>query len=242
MKQNQVPLVVTVSSGTPKENYYTYRQFFASLLRHDFEPLVLGQNPGEFKGLGSKPRLLLKAILNNSITSDYIIFADSWDLVFTESPWKIMEKYQEFNSPFVCSSEKNCFPADLKDSFPESPTSYRYLNSGFIVAETEAILVVLESMNLDAVPEDHMCPDGSMYHCNDQGLFIEQFIQQPVKMVLDYRQELSQTLCGVVANELDMSGNKIRNIETGSLPMSLHFNGPAKTAGLREPILNKLGL
>jgi hypothetical protein len=52
-----------------------------------------------------------------------------------------------------------------------------------------------------------------------------------------------QNLCGVSASELSFEdGQKIRNIETNTVPMCWHFNGPAKTDGLREPVLKHLGL
>lgn len=236
--------IVTVSNRVPKEPYYTFHEFVESLKRHRVMPVILGQGLGEYRGLGSKPKLLRKAILDKRlITATRLIFTDSWDVVFSGSPNEIIEKYKEFNSPFVCSSEKNCFPGDLKDQFPEAPTSYKYLNSGFIVAETEAMLTVLESMDLDNVPDDYFDKENNcMVHINDQFLFQQEFIKQPVKMVLDYRQELSNALCQVSINELDFSEDKIKNIETGSYPLAFHLNGPSKTDGLREPILEKLGL
>lgn len=235
--------VVAISTGAPKENYYTFNEFFASLLRHDCEPLIIKPDPSKRFGLMDKAKLLHKAIIGNAITSDLIIFADCFDLVFADSPYKIIERYKEFNAPFVCSSEKNCFPADFKDQFPEAPTSYKYLNSGFIVAETEAMLTVLESMDLENVPDDYYDPEkGCSIHFNDQRYYQEAFVKQPVKMVLDYKQELSQTLCEVSLDELDFSGERIRNKETDSQPLTFHFNGPSKTNGTREPILKHLGL
>lgn len=234
--------LVVVSSGKPREAYYTYDQFFESVGRFGYSPIVLGLGPGEYKGLGSKPRLLRQAILKGIIKTKYIIFCDCYDLVFAASPYEVMLKFHEFDSPFVCSSEKNCFPGDLKDQFPESPTSYKYLNSGFIVAEAAAMLTVLESMDLDNKPDDHRLPDGNMYHPNDQFWYMQQFIKQPVKMVLDYKQELCNTLHQVSLDELDFSLQRIMNKETKVQPLSFHFNGGSKTSGVREPILEKLGL
>lgn len=240
---NYRPQIVAISNRRPTENYYTYNEFFASIRRHGYEPVILGANMGVYQGLSSKPKFLKKAILDGHITTKYIIFADCWDLVFAGSPEEIMEKFFEFNAPFVCSSEKNCFPGDLRDQFPDAGTSYRYLNSGFIVAEVSAMLSVLESMNLDSVPGDHFDPDKNcMVHPNDQFLYQVEFVKQPVKMVLDYKQELCQTMHDVKLEELDLSGERIKNIETGSTPLSIHLNGGSKTSGVREPILEKLGL
>jgi hypothetical protein len=236
--------VVTVSSGPPREDYYCYNEFFKSLHRYGHEPIVLGQNPGEFRGLGSKPKLLRKAILDGKVNTKYIIFADCYDLVFTGSPEEVMEFYSIFDSPFVCSAEKNCFPDNLKDAFPETSSSYKYLNSGFIVSDKDALLAILENMDLDNVPYDYYDEQNKcMVHINDQFLFHEQFIKQPVKMVLDYQQMLSQTMHQVKSHELEINNAMgIRNIETGMFPLTIHFNGSGKTDGLREPILKRLGL
>jgi hypothetical protein len=236
--------IVTVSTGKPAQEYYTYDQFFESLRRFGHSPIVLAPPSTKRFGLGDKPKLLRKAILDNTITSDLIIFADCYDLVFAGSPEDIIEMYKSFNAPFVCSAERNCFPNDLRDKFPESPTSYRFLNSGFIVAEKDALLAVLESMDLDNVLDDYWDKEKNcMIHINDQFLFQEEFVKQPVKMVLDYKQVLSNTMHDVALHELDLNNSLgIMNIETGKFPLTFHLNGGAKTSGVREPILNRLNL
>jgi hypothetical protein len=237
--------IVAVSTGKPTADYYTYDQFFASVRMYGHDPLVLTPDPRKRFGLGDKPKVLRKAILEKTIKSKHIIFTDCYDLVFAASPEEVIEMYKSFNSPFVCSAEKNCFPGDLRDKFPASPTNYRFLNSGFIVAETDAMLSVLESMGLDNVPDDYWDKEKNcMVHINDQFLYHEEFIKQPVKMVLDYKQILSHTLHDVQLDELDIDNPLgIMNLETGKFPLTFHFNGNSKTEnGTKEAILNRLGL
>jgi hypothetical protein len=237
--------IVTVASKAPFEMYYVFDQFFESLRRYGKGPLVLGTEPNAYKGLGSKPKLLRKAILNGDIKTKYTIFCDSWDLLYAGNPDYIMELFKVFDSPFVCSAEKNCFPGDLKDKFPDHKSPYKYLNSGFIVAETDALLKVLESMDLDNVPDDYFDHERNCWHhTNDQFLFQQEFVKQPVKMVLDYMQILSQTLHDVKPHELDFNDRRgIRNIELDTYPMTFHMNGSAKSEyGIREMLLKRLGL
>lgn len=237
--------IVTISSHNPTADYYCLPQFHKSLERFGTDALVIGDKPGEYKGLGSKPKLLLKAIQDKLVDSQYIIFCDCWDLVFTQDPMMILDNAVRRGAPFIISAEKNCFPGDLKNEYDllNYTSSYRYLNSGFIIAQTEAMLAVLESMDLGNVPDDHTDETtGQKVHINDQFLFQQAFLKQPIPMTLDYMQIFSQTMNMVEEGELDFTDKYIRNKETGAYPCTFHFNGGSKTAGLREPILKYLGL
>jgi len=232
--------IVTVSNRRPAQSYYCYDQFYKSL--QGITPLVLGQHG--YQGLGDKPKFLYRAIKDGLIKEPHIIFCDSWDLVFASHPDEVYDRFFSFNTHIVISSEKNCFPADLKGEYDKLPStsSYKYLNSGMIVGETDAIFHALEVMDAENLPNDYVNPNGSMTHINDQALWMELFLKQPVPMVLDYKQELCNTLHSVHLEDLDFSETRIENKETGSYPCSLHFNGNSKTSGLREPLLKHLNL
>lgn len=236
--------IVTVCTHYPIQDYYCLDSFIKSL--RDTEILVLGTEPNSYSGLGSKPKLLYKAIKYGNLRSKYTLFTDCWDFVFSMSPQHLFENYLLWypNAPIVISSEKNCFPDDLKEKYDALPftSSYRYLNSGMIVGETDAILAALEAMDLSNVPDDYRKEDGNMCHINDQELWQNLFLKQPIKMVLDYNQILCNTLHSVTLDELSFEPQGIRNIETGIVSCSFHFNGDAKTKGLREPILKHLNL
>jgi len=233
--------VVAISNRQPTEWYYLYNQFFQSLA---VEPLHI--RPTYWGGLSTKPKILYQAIKDKVIDTEHIIFADCWDLVFTTHPDEIMKRYYSFNVPVVISCEKNCFPADLKEEFDrtQSPTDYKYLNSGFIVGKTEAILECLEAMDLKNLQDDHYDAEkGCNYHPNDQFEWQKIFVKQPVPIALDYYQSLCQTLHDVNIDEFDFSEARIRNIKTNSYPCAMHFNGGSKdNLSLRNPILEHLKL
>ncbi len=234
--------VVTVCNRHPREPYYCLNEFIKSLREHEL--YMLGTKPGQYKGLGDKPKLLFDFLKNGWPLEKYTIFCDSWDLVFAAPIEEVLEVYKSFNAPLVISSEKNCFPSDLKEEYDKlsATSSYKYLNSGMIVGETSAFYEMLSKMELDKVPDDYRQEDGNMFHVNDQFLYQKIFLKQPVKIVLDYNQVLCNTLHSVKIDELDFSGERIRNIETGRFPCSMHMNGSAKTDGLRDPILKHLNL
>lgn len=238
---NDSALIITVCNRSPVEEYYCLREFVKSTSGHDMK--VLGTGAGEYRGLASKPKLLHRAISESQIKYKYIIFCDSWDLVFACHPQELFETYLSFASPIVVSCEKNCFPTDYKEQYDALPytSSYKYLNSGMIVGETEAIFEALESMNLRKVPDDHYDAEkGRMVHPNDQQLWQEVFLKQPVNIELDYQQILCNTLHDVELDDLDFSMDRIRNRETKTYPCSFHFNGGAKTGECRNPVLEHL--
>lgn len=233
--------VVTISNRRPDQWYYVYDQFFASL--GDEQPLHI--RPIHWGGLSTKPKVLHHAIKEKIINTEYIIFTDCWDMVFAAPVSEIMKRYYSFNVPVVVSCEKNCFPDDLKDEFDktQSPTPYKYLNSGFIVGKTSAIFECLEAMDLPNLPDDHYDPvKKCIVHPNDQYEWMKIFVKQPVPVALDYYQSLSQTLHDANVEDFDFSEKRIRNKLTNSYPCAIHFNGNSKDRmDLRTPILNHLG-
>jgi len=233
--------IVTVSTHVPNAWYYTYFHFLKSC--GEYKPLILDRFYSRYSGLGSKPKALLRAINDGLITTPYILFCDSWDTFFAADPQVLFEKYFEFDSPIVISAEKNCFPDDLKPEYDElNPTAkYKYLNSGMIIGETEAIKQMMEAMELDKVPDDYWDKENScMVHINDQFLFQQIFLKQPVKIALDYNQSLCQTLHDISSDEFEISDKGIRNKVTNTFPVLFHANGSAKDSGVKEPILNHL--
>ena len=240
---NENYTIVTICNRIPRENYYCLQEFENST--KDFYKMVIQSVDTPYQGLGDKPKFVYRAIKKGIIPTKYIIFTDCWDLVFVDTPEEIIEKYKDFNCDLVFSGERNCFPADLKEEYDKLPftSSFKYLNSGFIVGETEALLATLEAMKVEEIPDDYWDEEkGHNVHFNDQFEYQKIFIQQPVKMLLDYSQTLSQTMHDVGWADIDLTGSKIKNFETGAYPSTIHFNGSGKTNGLQEPILKKLGL
>ncbi len=244
--------VVTISNRQPQQDYYTFQYLQKSMV--DREILILGQEPGEYTGLSDKPRIVYNAIKNGQIKSKYLIFVDAWDVVFVDSAEDIMGKFLNFNSPIVIGAEKNCFPSNFKKEYDRLPftSSYKYLNSGVIIAETDALLEVLEAMDAPNLPVDYFNPIlQKNYHFNDQAMYMDIFLRQPVKMVLDYNCCIVQNMQDVKEDEIVFGGDGaingeqyryIKNKETKTHPCIFHWNGSSKTAWSREKILKNLNL
>lgn len=236
--------VVTVTSGKATAWYALQDQFYRSLKGQG----ALTLQPEFWGGLMTKPRTLYAAIEQGMIPEPFMIFSDSWDLVFAATPEEIIETYLTFGADVVISAESNCFPVELKEEYDKQAlpnTPYNYLNSGFIVGKTEAIFECLKAMDLPSIPDDHFNNElGCTVHPNDQFEFQKIYLKQPVKIELDRMQVLSQTLHSADISEFEfVSAGRIRNKIVGTYPCSLHFNGAATTnMPLREGILGHLNL
>ena len=239
--------VATVSHKVATAWYYLQKEYYRSLERFGVEPTTINyQNDQAWNGFSMKPKWLYRAIKEGIIKSDYLIFSDSWDLLFAAHPNEIMQKYLSMDADIVINAEKNMFPADYAEGFAklEAPTKWRYLNSGLIVGKTESILTCLEAMDLPNVLGDHwdevrQCTENP----DDQRMWQKIFLEQPVNIKLDYYCELAQTMHDADMNDFDFSGERIKNVVTNSEPCVFHLNGGAKDKfNIRNPVLNHLGL
>jgi len=221
--------VVAVSDKKPKQNYYIYGRFLASIQRFGIEPTILGWNQ-PWKGLMTKARHYRQFLRDGKTSADVLIVCDAWDIVFNDPPEMVGAMYRSrWDGTVVFNAEKSCFPrGDLADQFPDMGTPWRYLNSGFMIGSPANILKILESMDLDSIPDDHQKPDGAWFNPNDQEHFTLAYLKQPVKMTLDYQCELCQCYSGCEVDEFEWREDRIRNKATGSEPMVHHFNGGSK--------------
>jgi hypothetical protein len=239
--------VITVSSRHPKEPYYHFNKFLASLNRFGVDPIVLGMNQ-PWQGLMTKA-FLYRDWLRSGDNKDIprIILCDAWDIVFAEKPDAIGKLCEHvYGDAVVFNGEKACWPrADLADTFPDQGPGapWRYLNCGFICGPAASILTMLEAMNLESIGVDRV-ENGKKIEPNDQGEFQALFSKQPVKMVVDAQCIVAQTLSACTLEEFDLSGpepNVIVNKVTHTIPGVFHGNGDAKNL-LMPAFYQKLGL
>jgi hypothetical protein len=233
--------VITVSSRVPKEPYYHYDKFLASLDCRGIRPTILGANQ-PWNGLMTKA-FLYRDYLRAGNISGRIILCDAWDIVFAEHPDEIGKLCElNYGDAVVFNGEKACWPRiDLCETFPDQGTPWRYLNCGFICGPAFTILAMLEVMNLEGIGVDRKLPNGQKIEPNDQGEFQKLFSLQPVKMVVDAKCLVSQTLSACSIEEFDLSGEDIVNKITGTTPGVFHFNGGSKN-DLMPQFLAKLKL
>ncbi len=224
--------VVTVSNRIPTEPYYRMGAWKESLARYGATPVVLGMDE-RWDGLVSKPRHLLKWLKSHYAEMDCLIFTDSWDVLFVKSPDDIAKEWNDIGEPWICGAERALFPPADTSVWPQCSSPYRFLNSGAIISTPAAMLAVLETMNPDALPNDHQKEDGSMFHSNDQAWLQELFLRQPIPMLLDTECRFIWNLCDVPYESMRVNGEgEFFNVDTKSFPGILHANGDAKEKGI----------
>lgn len=247
--------IVTVANAEPTAPYLVrgFNAFRESCKRYGFEPRILGWGE-RWGGLGSKPRLLKKAIENGQVKAKNIIWADAFDVVFARHPNETLEEFAtEFASHsegphIIWNTERDCFPdLELARYHPETPYPYRYLNSGLSIGFTDAYLQMLTEMEVDKWVDDYQDRSGKWVHQNDQldvqrKFLFGQFGEHERPMALDQGAKLFQTMTGETLENWDLSHGKLTNRLTGNRPHAFHWNGGSKTAGTMEIILQSLVL
>jgi hypothetical protein len=242
--------VVAVANGYPKEPYLQrgYEAFLKSARKFDFDPVILGWGQ-PWRGLGSKPKLLRKAMLDGTVHSEHIIFADAYDVFFASDPRQILNLFDDFPpAEIVWNAERNCFPrADWADHHPPAQSSFKFFNSGLSVGKRQAYLDIFNQMDVDNRPYDFQRQDGSWHHENDQGWLMEKFLfgqcgdHEPV-MKLDTGCRMFLNMVMVEPDDMQIGEGMAVCKETETQPLAFHFAGGAKTAGLMEPILKAFNL
>lgn len=227
--------VITISEKKPVEPYYCFREFSESLSRFGHTPTILGWNQ-PYIGLMSRLKKGLPHL--KTINDEHVIITDCWDVLFLESPVAIVDRFRQFGKPIVWSSERTLFPPADYGQYPEGIGDSRFLNCGFGVGEREAFIAIFEHMKVMDVPDDFIQPNGQWKHFLDQEYLNHAFVEQFVPMTLDYESVLCQNFWQTKPGEIEL-GERARNTTTGSYPMVLHWNGPAKT---HSPITCRQGV
>jgi len=187
-------------------------------------------------GGGQKINLLKNELLSwsNEELNKIIMFTDSYDVVITSNKNEIFEKYNKLinnsDNCIVFSGEISCWPnADLANSYPNSPTKIKYLNSGGFIGKASNILKILETEIED--------------YEDDQGYYTMKFLNQTngIKILLDYYCEIFQTLNGCTQDiDILFTKSRVKNKIFGTLPCVIHGNGPEKIKLYLSSISNYL--
>ena len=151
---------------------------------------------------------------------EIVLFVDGFDVLVLADSETLLRTFKQMNAPIVIAAERECYPyADLKNAYPSSPTSFRYINSGTYMGYASALREWLEDLNINQT------------EC-DQGQVTKHFLANREKnfLKLDYHCELFLPLYMVKREELviEKETNRLYFPTTQTRPCVLHANSGTK--------------
>ena len=190
------------------------------------------------KACGNKPPVALSYLnyYNETFTeNDIIVFNDGSDVIYLTNEAQVEKVYKtiERDNTILFSAEKNCFPSPCARSLPHVNTTYKYVNTGGWIARypvavkflTAWVKIQESTGNLDDQQAVHEFSMGTTNVLAD------------VRMEVDHNCVIFQTAWGTPfgftsewvtpgENTVYMSPDGVlRNTETNTVPLFLHFNG-----------------
>lgn len=188
-------------------------QLMASCKAYNISLDVLGlDQPFSF---GKKLRDV-KEYVNRLPDDDIVLFTDGFDTLLLASEETILKKFRSMNVPFVIAAETNCHPfLHIAPYYPQSPTKFKYLNSGCYIGYVSYIKKILDEIS--PIPDE----------TDDQGLLSVYYLYHPKAFTLDYSCNLFLCLWQVKNDEIviDKENQNIRCLLTGTTPFIVHGNG-----------------
>jgi len=210
-----------------------------SAIRHNFELIILGW--GE-KWLGLSQKLTGAYNYVKSLPpGDVILFTDAFDVLYSDEPNSILQKFLSTKAEILFSAECGCWPHVMEDKdacftkYPKSPTPYRYLNSGTWIGYAKPAADMLLQIIKEA--------GNDFTNANDQKLVADFYIDGRFGIKLDFYNLIFQSMhmtldpplphCNPVEHVVITPEYKWKNELTKSLPSVFHFNGGGKRHHLR---------
>lgn len=177
-------------------------------------------------GWPSKLIGMIDLVRNLDESYTHVMLSDGADVVVLASPDEVMERWREFDHPWVFGAEPHIWSPNsfTPEQYPTPQCTYRYLNAGVSIGERAHILEWYRRWTNDFT-EDPQCTRG------DQDWYAERLIRHyPEAMILDHNCELFQNMCGSeVGSEDDriahVTRGQVYNSETNTYPLIIHYNG-----------------
>ena len=89
--------------------------------------------------------------------NDIILFTDAYDVFYADDLETITERYLGFDCKVLFSAELYCWPdANIENQFPESPTKYRFLNSGTFIGRVGELKRMLSTNWITNAADDQL--------------------------------------------------------------------------------------
>ncbi len=231
----------TVTYASHHGNDDRFCRAIESAIRYHHSVVVLGWGQ-PWKGLAQK---LVAALDFASYLppTDLMLFTDAFDVAFTNTPSYIEESFLAHHYDILFSAECGCWPHLAIDpticqhDYPQSPTAYRFLNSGTWIGYADKMKYLLRDVLVEI--------DNNFTKANDQKLLADFFLYRNDRynISLDYHTRIFQSMhrsnsssnfnCYPFGDMMLTKEKEWMNTRTNTIPAILHFNGGGKQYHLR---------
>ena len=160
-----------------------------------------------------------KTYIKDKNPEDIIVFSDAWDVVVSNTPELLLEKYATFKKDIVFSAENVCWPDGSREKeYDTQNEAFPYLNSGGYVGRLGTIRELLENYKDDEI--------------DDQRFWTNMYFKHRDKIVLDTKAEIFLSMHDVNPSDFQFTDGIFTYKETNTTPVLVHGNGTSK--GLLE--------
>jgi hypothetical protein len=181
----------------------------------------------------------------------HILYTDAWDTLAFGTPSEVLSKFKAMDCKMLISVEKACFPNDERDkyhrieNYPESPTSWKYINGGGCMFEIEYFkeLCQLHPFNTNRMMDPDWLAELHQYHPEQIKLDYQCSIFQCISHSNQDEWKIEYKLPNGFPTEQFMTGSnnyeeykRFRNKQTNTLPVFFHGNGRTNMDWLKETI------
>lgn len=233
--------VVTAISNQNDPGFFLLK---LSCALHDLELVVLVCEEENYKGHWVKDNLLRNYLMQVD-DSEIILFTDGYDSVLLSGEDELLDKFYSAKTDLLFSAETICFPVkSLSSLYPDTGSSFRYLNSGGFIGKAS---LIKEMLDKQVVIEEQE------FIWSNQYAWTLRYLQNTGKMKIDSKCELFYTFYVNVSASLlpdqkdndpevysklfnewfqknfDLRNGRIFSKITNTWPCNAHFNGTSKS-------------
>ena len=179
----------------------------------------------DMQGLGGGMKInLMKDFLEDKYDDDVVLFTDAYDVFYNDNLETIHERFLQMDHEIIFSGEMVCWPKpELMDNFPESPTRFRFINSGTYIGRVRELRKLMNHEPIE--------------HHEDDQLFVHQaFFSGLYDIGIDYECYIFQTNFEKIQM---LENSQLWNEETGCCPCIYHGNGGERAVEFFENLYDK---
>lgn len=199
--------IYTYSTSETKAKY-----LFESAKFHGVEIENLAPST-EWNGLQDK-LIAMKKKLEQHAEDDIVCFVDAYDVIVNTDMDTMLKTFTDSKCEILFGGETNLDPPVLKehlDKYPESPTIFRFINTGVYIGYVRAIRKIIEW--------------GNFLEMNDQEYINRYFLENQDVIKIDYYANYVLNMYRISWSDLKIVEGQLVLPAMNVIPCFIHFNG-----------------